>query len=137
MFDDLVWRGTPAKQSARPMSDAYAESGQRGQTVLLASRMRRDAQACARQKPRQQEICFDPRMAKILNDLVWRGTPAKQSARPMSDAYAESGQRGQTVNRFLEVKTTLGGVLKWTTRLDCKSSGYAFEGSNPSPTTIL
>ena len=30
-----------------------------------------------------------------------------------------------------------GGVLKWTTRADCKSAGYAFQGSNPCPATIL
>ena len=30
-----------------------------------------------------------------------------------------------------------GGVLKWTTRADCKSAGYAFKGSNPFPATIF
>ena len=30
----------------------------------------------------------------------------------------------------------LGGVPKWTTGADCKSVGDAFDGSNPSPTTI-
>jgi hypothetical protein len=29
-----------------------------------------------------------------------------------------------------------GGILKRSTRADCKSAGLAFEGSNPSPTTI-
>ena len=59
----------------------------------------------------------------------------EQQRLPM--AGYSSGQRGQTVNLFLEAKTTPGGVLKWTTRIDCKSIGYAFEGSNPSPATIL
>ena len=30
-----------------------------------------------------------------------------------------------------------GGVLKRSTRADCKSAGYAFPGSNPGPTTTL
>src|SRR5664279_1033161 len=30
-----------------------------------------------------------------------------------------------------------GRLPKWPTGADCKSAGYAFDGSNPSPTTIL
>jgi hypothetical protein len=30
-----------------------------------------------------------------------------------------------------------GGVPEWLKGADCKSAGDAFEGSNPSPTTIL
>jgi hypothetical protein len=29
-----------------------------------------------------------------------------------------------------------GGVLKRSTRADCKSAGYAYVGSNPTPSTI-
>ena len=29
----------------------------------------------------------------------------------------------------------VGGIPKWSNGSDCKSDGYAFEGSNPSPTT--
>ena len=31
---------------------------------------------------------------------------------------------------------TCGGVPEWPKGADCKSAGTAFEGSNPSPTTI-
>lgn len=31
--------------------------------------------------------------------------------------------------------TSFGGVPEWLKGLDCKSGGYAFEGSNPSSTT--
>ena len=40
---------------------------------------------------------------------------------------------------FVPVKTTnniSGELFKWLKRSDCKSAGYAFEGSNPSLTTI-
>ena len=30
-----------------------------------------------------------------------------------------------------------GGVPEWSKGTDCKSVGVAFEGSNPSPTTII
>jgi hypothetical protein len=30
-----------------------------------------------------------------------------------------------------------GRLPKWPTGADCKSAGYAFDGSNPSPTTTL
>ncbi len=31
----------------------------------------------------------------------------------------------------------VGGILKRSTRADCKSAGYAFTGSNPVPTTTF
>ena len=34
-------------------------------------------------------------------------------------------------------ETPCGGVAKWPTASDCKSDLYEFDGSNPSPTTIL
>ena len=30
-----------------------------------------------------------------------------------------------------------GGVPEWTKGADCKSAGLAFEGSNPSPSTLI
>ena len=34
-------------------------------------------------------------------------------------------------------RKSFGGVPERSKGSDCKSDGYAFEGSNPSPTTIL
>jgi hypothetical protein len=39
---------------------------------------------------------------------------------------------------LISIKITgyfLGGVPEWLKGADCKSAGYAFEGSNPSPST--
>ncbi len=36
-----------------------------------------------------------------------------------------------------QVTTEAGGVPEWPKGTDCKSVGVAFEGSNPSPTTII
>ena len=41
------------------------------------------------------------------------------------EAQASSGRR------------SFGGVPERSKGSDCKSDGYAFEGSNPSPTTII
>jgi hypothetical protein len=64
-----------------------------------------------------------------------------------------SGQRDQTVNLtaqpskvrillpppsfFYSYLSCCGGVPEWPKGSDCKSDGSAFEGSNPSPSTIL
>ena len=38
---------------------------------------------------------------------------------------------------WLNLRPLRGRLPKWPTGADCKSAGYAFDGSNPSPTTIL
>lgn len=37
--------------------------------------------------------------------------------------------------KYVKIKS-LAGVLKWSTRADCKSAGIAYTGSNPVPSTI-
>ncbi|CEO38434.1 hypothetical protein PPBDW_I20450 [Photobacterium kishitanii] len=38
---------------------------------------------------------------------------------------------------FNNLATSRGGIPEWPKGADCKSAGTAFEGSNPSPTTII
>ena len=56
----------------------------------------------------------------------------------MEIAFAERrslvGSAGQGIVRCL---TRRGEVPEWPKGADCKSAGYAFEGSNPSLSTIL
>jgi hypothetical protein len=46
-----------------------------------------------------------------------------------------SGVRIPPPARSLIVLYSVGGILKRPTRTDCKSVGFTFEGSNPSPPT--
>ena len=38
---------------------------------------------------------------------------------------------------WLNLSPSCGRLPKWPTGADCKSAGYAFDGSNPSPTTTF
>jgi hypothetical protein len=38
---------------------------------------------------------------------------------------------------FSETRNESGGLPEWPKGADCKSAGYAFDGSNPSPSTLL
>ena len=48
----------------------------------------------------------------------------------------ETGRR-LWLNLYSRTFGTVGRLPKWPTGADCKSAGYAFDGSNPSPTTTL
>ena len=43
--------------------------------------------------------------------------------------------RGMTLDENTQLRSR-GGVPEWPKGSDCKSDGSAFEGSNPSPSTI-
>ena len=46
-----------------------------------------------------------------------------------------SAVEGMPYFGFFSSLNIVGGILKRSTRSDCKSDGLAFEGSNPSPPT--
>ena len=46
--------------------------------------------------------------------------------------WPSGGECSRTSNEFL----SFGGIPERSKGSDCKSDGYAFEGSNPSPATI-
>ena len=47
------------------------------------------------------------------------------------------GDKATGASRITVVRIEYGGVAEWSKGSDCKSDGSAFEGSNPSPSTII
>ena len=74
--------------------------------------------------------------AGVIVILGWRSSMAehlfcKQVVRGSSPLASSVESR----NRNLPNTNYLGGLPEWPKGADCKSAGYAFDGSNPSPST--
>ena len=81
-------------------------SGQRDQTVNLTA------------QPSKVRILLPPPSLSLTQIIIF-----KYQTWPMFGS-------------ILKVKKVCGGVPEWPKGSDCKSDGSAFEGSNPSPSTI-
>ena len=71
----------------------------------------------------------------FCKQVVRGSSPLASSSRCSPDAAARSESKASLAEAENEILLNDGGLPEWPKGADCKSAGYAFDGSNPSPST--
>ena len=70
----------------------------------------------------------------FCKQVVRGSSPLASSPEESSE---EPGIVKELISKYSKYSKDIGGLPEWPKGADCKSAGYAFDGSNPSPSTVL